>query len=228
MQRRRQWHPTPVLLPGKPHGWRTLVGSSPWGCEESHMTEQFHFHFSLSRIGKGNGNLLQCSCLENPRDGGAWWAAVYGVTHSWTRLKRLSSSSSSSSRLYLVSGLLKRFLRLSWWCRGHGLDPLVREDPTCHTATKPVHRNQRASAQQLWSLHTQCLRSTVREATALGSPRTATETSFRSPARHDQKAVQSTDDPAQPTINKCINFKINKKDFQNFITSDLLSSCNVC
>ena len=51
---------------------------------------------SLSRIGEGNGNPLQCSCLENPRDGGAWWAAVYGVAQSWTRLKRLSNSSSSS------------------------------------------------------------------------------------------------------------------------------------
>ena len=59
------------------------------------MTEQFHFHFSLSCIGEGNGNPLQCSCLDNPRDGGAWWAAVYGVAQSWTRLKRLSSSSSS-------------------------------------------------------------------------------------------------------------------------------------
>ena len=57
------------------------------------MTEQLHFHFSLSFIGKGNGNPLQCSCLENPRDGGAWWAAVYGVAQSRTRLKRLSSSS---------------------------------------------------------------------------------------------------------------------------------------
>ena len=60
------------------------------------MTEQLHFHFSLSSIGEGNGNPLQCSCLENPRDGGAWWAAVSGVTQSRTRLKRLSSSSSSS------------------------------------------------------------------------------------------------------------------------------------
>ena len=57
-------------------------------------TEQLHFHFSLSRVEEGNGNPLQCSCLENPRDWGAWWAAVYGVTQSWTRLKRLSSSSS--------------------------------------------------------------------------------------------------------------------------------------
>ena len=61
------------------------------------MTEQLHFHFSLSYIGKGNGNPLQCSCLENPRDGGAWWAAIYGVAQSRTRLKRLSSSSSSST-----------------------------------------------------------------------------------------------------------------------------------
>ena len=57
------------------------------------MTEQLHFHFSLSCIGEGDGNPLQCSCLENPRDGGAWWAAVYGVAQSQTRLKRLSSSS---------------------------------------------------------------------------------------------------------------------------------------
>ena len=55
------------------------------------MTEQLHLHFSLSSIGEGNGNPLQCSCLENPRDGGAWWAAVYGVAQSQTRLKRLSS-----------------------------------------------------------------------------------------------------------------------------------------
>ena len=85
---RRQWHPTPVLLPGKSHGWRSLVGCSPWGREESDKTEQLHFHFSLSCIGEGNGNPLQCSCLEIPRDGGAWWAAVYGVTQSRTRLKR--------------------------------------------------------------------------------------------------------------------------------------------
>ena len=91
---RRQWHPTPVLLPGKSHGWRSLVGCSPWGREESDTIERLHFHFSFSCIGEGNGNPLQCSCLENPRDGGAW-GAVYGVTQSWTRLKRLSSSSSN-------------------------------------------------------------------------------------------------------------------------------------
>ena len=94
--RRRQWHPTPVLLPGKSHGQRSLVGCSPWGRQESDTTEQLHFHFSLSCIGEGNGTPLQYSCLENPRDGGACWAAVYGVAQSWTRLKRLSSSSSRS------------------------------------------------------------------------------------------------------------------------------------
>ena len=89
---RRQWHPTPVLLPGKSHGWRSLVGCSPWGREESDKTERLHFHFSPSCIGEGNGKALQRSCLENPRDGGAWWAAVYGVAQSRTRLKWLSSS----------------------------------------------------------------------------------------------------------------------------------------
>ena len=68
------------------------MGCSPWGREESDTTERLHF--SLSGIGEGNGNPVQCSCLENPRDGGAWWAAVYGVAQSRTRLKRLSSSSS--------------------------------------------------------------------------------------------------------------------------------------
>ena len=142
---RRQWHPTPVLLPGKSHGWRSLVGCSPWGREVGHdwatslslftfmhwrrkwqptpaflpresqgwrslvgcrlwgrteldTTEWLHFHFSLSGTGEGNGNPLQCSCLENPRDGGAWWAAIYGVPQSQTRPKRLSSS---SSRLFI-------------------------------------------------------------------------------------------------------------------------------
>ena len=78
------------------------------------MTERLHFHFSLSCIGEGNGNPLQCSCLENPRDGGAWWAAVYGVTQSQTRLKRLSSSSSSSRGIneYLRFYLRKKKNRL--------------------------------------------------------------------------------------------------------------------
>ena len=81
------------LPPGKSHGQRSLVGCSPWACEESDTTERLPFHFSLSCIGEGNGNPLHCSCLENPRDRGAWWAAVYGVAQSRTRLKQLSSSS---------------------------------------------------------------------------------------------------------------------------------------
>ena len=96
----RQWYPTPVLLPGKSHGWRSLVGCTPWGREESDTTVRLHFHFSLSCTGEGNGNPLQCSCLKNPRDGGAWWAGVYGVAQSRTGLKRLSSS--SSSRLFIT------------------------------------------------------------------------------------------------------------------------------
>ena len=79
-----KWHPTPVLSPGKSHGQRSLVGCSPWCREESDTTERLHF--SLSCIGEGNGNPLQCSCLENPRDGGAWWAArcLWGRTESDT------------------------------------------------------------------------------------------------------------------------------------------------
>ena len=83
-KRRRQWHPTPILLPGKSHRQRSLVGCSQWDHKESDTIERLHFPFSLSCIGEGNGNPLQCSCLENPRDRGAWWAAVYGVAQSWT------------------------------------------------------------------------------------------------------------------------------------------------
>ena len=80
--------------PGNSHRRRSLVGCSPWwGHQELDTTERLHFHFSLSRIGEGNGNPFQCSRLENPREGGAWWAAVYGVAQSQTRLKQLSSSS---------------------------------------------------------------------------------------------------------------------------------------
>ena len=86
--------PHSSTLAWKIHGRRSLVGCSPWGHEESDTTERLHFHFLLSCIGEGNGNPLQYSCLENPRDGGAWWAAVYWVAQSRTWLKRLSSSSS--------------------------------------------------------------------------------------------------------------------------------------
>ena len=91
---RRQWHPTPVFLPEKSHGWRRRLGCSPWGCEESDTTKRLHFHFSLSCVEEGNGNPLQCPCLENPRDGGAWWVTIYGVAQSQTQLKQLSSNSS--------------------------------------------------------------------------------------------------------------------------------------
>ena len=94
LSQRRQWHPTPVLLPWKSHGRRSLVGCNPWGREESDTAERLHFHFLLSCIGEGNGNPLQCSCLENPRDGGA-----FGVAQSWTRLKQLSSSSNISREM---------------------------------------------------------------------------------------------------------------------------------
>ena len=104
---RRQWHPTPVLLPGKSRGRRSLVGCSLWGREESDTTERLQFHFSLSCTGEGSGNPLQCSCLENPRD---------GVAQSRTRLKWLGCSSSSSITFYTHLWMLpsaSRFLNAS-------------------------------------------------------------------------------------------------------------------
>ena len=100
-----QLAPTPVLLPGKSKGWRSLQGCSPWGCWGSDMTERFYFHFLLSCIGEGNGNPLQGSCLENPMEEGSWWAAIYGVAESWTRLKWLSSSSAQFLTLTLLCSL---------------------------------------------------------------------------------------------------------------------------
>ena len=114
VQRRRQWQPTPVLLPGESQGRGSLAGCSPRGRWGSDTTERLHFHFLLSGIGEGNGNPLQCSCLENPRDGGAWWAAVYGVTHSRTRLKWLSSSSSGSTKQHTAAK--ENWAFLINWC----------------------------------------------------------------------------------------------------------------
>ena len=117
--RRRQWHPTPVLLPGKSHGRRSLEGCSPWGHWGSDMTERLHFHFSLSCIGEGNGNLLQCSCLENPRDGAPWWASVYGVAQSQTRLKWLSSCSIVASKINMnkrnLNKIIPEFCKVEFW-----------------------------------------------------------------------------------------------------------------
>ena len=135
----------------------TLAWKIPWteepgklqsmGRSESDMSERLHFYFSLSCIGEGNGNPLQSSCLENPRDGGAWWAAIYGVTQSWTRLKRLSSSSSNK---VLQTGWFKttemcclRVLgatSLKAWCSwGHG--PTVQFGSvaqSCPTPSDPM------------------------------------------------------------------------------------------
>ena len=123
MCRRRRRHHIPVLLPGKYHRRRSLVGCSPWGHEESDATEQLDFHFSLSCIGEGNGNLLQCSCLENPRDVGAWWAAVYGVAQSRTWLSWLSSSSGSRHiECSTLTASLSRILKSS---AGISSPPLV-------------------------------------------------------------------------------------------------------
>ena len=120
-ERRRKWHPTPEVLPGKSHGWRSLVGCSPWGREESDTTERLHFHFSLSCIGEGNGNPLQCSCLENPGDGGAWWAAIYGVAQSRIWLKRLRNSSLEEGMAIRSSILAQRIPidRGAWWATVH-------------------------------------------------------------------------------------------------------------
>ena len=108
MHWRRKWQPTPVLLPRKSHGQRSLVGCSPLGS----LWVGHDWATSLSRIGEGNGDPLQCSCLENPRDGEAWWAAIYGVAQGQTRLKRLSSSSSSSPTCWFL--LLLPVLSLSY------------------------------------------------------------------------------------------------------------------
>ena len=106
------WAYTKVLEKAMAPHSSTLAWKIPWMVEPGRLqsmgsqrvvhdtTEWLHFHFSLSRIGEGNGGPLQCSCLENPRDGGAWWASVYGVAQSQTRLKRLSSSSSSNTKVW--------------------------------------------------------------------------------------------------------------------------------
>ena len=103
--RRRRWHPTPVLLSGKSHGQRSLAGLQSMGSRR--VGHDWATSLSLFTFlhWRRNGNPLQCSCLENPRERGAWWAAVYGVAQSRTRLKRLSSSSSSALLLILYASI---------------------------------------------------------------------------------------------------------------------------
>ena len=87
--RRRRWHPSPVLLPGESHGWRSLVGCSPWGREESFMTERLHFHFSLSCIGEGNGTPLSVLARRIPgtgEPGGLRSMGSHRVGHDWSDL----------------------------------------------------------------------------------------------------------------------------------------------
>ena len=108
--RRRQWHPTLVLLPGKSHGWRSLVGCRPWGHWELDKTERLHFHISLSCIGEGNGNPLQCSCLENPRDGGPGWLpslGSYRVGHDWSDLAAAAAAACTAMSTAVLSTTAK-------------------------------------------------------------------------------------------------------------------------
>ena len=108
--------PPPVLVPGKSHGRRSLECCSPWCRWGSDTTEWLHFHFSLSWFGDGNSNPLQCSCLENPRDDGAWWAAISGVVQSQTRLKYLAAAAGTIAKVSLFFPLKitwKNYLQVS-------------------------------------------------------------------------------------------------------------------
>ena len=117
---------------------------SPRGRKELDRTEQLHFHFSLSCIGEGNGNPLQCSCLENPRDGKACWSALYGVTQSRTRLKQLSSSSSSSLRFSFCCRLMVESHRLL-------IGQALRSFPSCFFHLKA--HNRISSHANIFSTH---------------------------------------------------------------------------
>ena len=126
------------------------MGHSPRGLEEWDTTEQLHFHFSLSCIREGNGSPLQCSCLRNPRDGGAWWAAIYGVAQSLTRLKRLSSSSSigkckesddtAQSEGPYVSTSFPTFFFFNWSCVWFLLYNNMNQPPPPHPTPLGHHR----------------------------------------------------------------------------------------
>ena len=135
---RRKWQPTLLLLLGKSHGQRNLEGCSPWGRWGSDTTEQLHFHFAFSYIGEGNGNPLHCSCLDNPRDSGAWCSAVYGVAQSWTWLKWLSSLAAVAASLMafeqwaagpllvtVVSNIVFSGLRPATWFAGSRVNRML-------------------------------------------------------------------------------------------------------
>ena len=160
-------------MPGKSHGRRSLVGCSPWGCKELDTTERLPFHFSLSCIGEGNGNPLHCSCLENPRDGRAWWAAVSGVTQSRTRLKRLSSSSMISYKVSLV---------VQWLAneRDTAFNLLSRKiPPACHNYRSLYSRVHRPQLLQPTCSKHPC--SATREATIVRNLHRQLKNSPRSP-----------------------------------------------
>ena len=136
---RMKWHPTPLLLPGKSHGWRSLVGYNPWGCEELDTTERLHFLFWLSCIGEGNGNPLQCSCLESPRDGepgGLPSMGSHRVGHNWSDLAAAALWCPLSVPTVLLWFLLPWMWGISSWLLqqtvaaapylGNGVAPLSR------------------------------------------------------------------------------------------------------
>ena len=129
-------HHTPVLMPGKSHGWRSLVGCSPWGRKESDTTERLDFHFSLSCIGVGNGNPLQCSCLERipgmGEPGGLPYMGLHRVRHDWSNLAAAAHHTS-------------KFLFLSFFYERSSLAPLVgkwkqalQNTSHCHLIVKHV------------------------------------------------------------------------------------------
>ena len=118
------------------------MGSLRVGHYESVATERLHFHFPLSRNGEGNGNPLQCSCLENPRDGRGWWAAVYGVAQSQTQLKRLSSSS------WRTRTRISSVLNLSWRIPDEPPRWKVVAEPWRHQDSWPLE--ERNSIQSQW------------------------------------------------------------------------------
>ena len=127
---RRQWHPTPVLLPGKSHGWRSLVGCSPWGCYKSDTTKQLHFHFSFSRTGEGNGNPLQCPCLENLRDGGLVGCRLWGCTESDTTEVTQQQQQQIVSWGVKLGGMCKESVKVHSVCTREECKELIH---FCHT-----------------------------------------------------------------------------------------------